>query len=100
VRDGRRENASTAWRRPDLWVHEGLRFCDSRTAFSRHRNNTKNKEGKMGDARIVSLEANHRLGKSTRLFLDARWFAGIPAIDLLYSQRRDDYVQLELAYYF
>jgi hypothetical protein len=52
------------------------------------------------DARIISLEANRRLGKSTKLSLEARWFSGIPATDLLYSQRHDDYVQLELAYYF
>jgi hypothetical protein len=52
------------------------------------------------DAHIVSLETNRRLGKSTKLSLEARWFSGIPATDLLYSQRRDDYVQLELAYYF
>jgi hypothetical protein len=52
------------------------------------------------DARIVSLEMNRRFGKSTKLSLEARWFSGIPATDLLYSQRRDDYAQLELAYYF
>ena len=52
------------------------------------------------DAYIVSLEASRRFGKSTKLSLEARWFNGIPATDLLYSQRRDDYVQMELAYYF
>ena len=52
------------------------------------------------DAHIVSLEANRRFGKSTKISLEARWFSGIPASDLLYSQRRDDYVQMELAYYF
>jgi len=52
------------------------------------------------DTYIVSLEASRRFGKSTKLSLEARWFNGIPATDLLYSQRRDDYVQLELAYYF
>ncbi len=52
------------------------------------------------DARIVSLETSRRLGKSTKLSLEARWFSGVPETDLLYSQRRDDYVQLELAYYF
>mgnify|MGYP003525470715 CR=1 FL=1 len=52
------------------------------------------------DAHIVNLEASRRLGKSTRLTLEARWFSDIPATDLLYSQRRDDYAQLELAYYF
>ena len=52
------------------------------------------------DAYIVSLETSRRFGKSTKLSLEARWFNGIPATDLLYSQRRDDYVQMELAYYF
>ncbi len=52
------------------------------------------------DAHIVNLEANRRLGKSTRLTLEARWFNDIPATDPLYSQHHDDYVQMELAYYF
>ena len=52
------------------------------------------------DAYIVNLEASRRFGKSTKLSLEARWFNGVPATDLLYSQRRDDYVQMELAYYF
>lgn len=52
------------------------------------------------DAYIVNLEASRRFGKSTKLSLEARWFNGIPPVDLLYSQRRDDYVQMELAYYF
>jgi hypothetical protein len=52
------------------------------------------------NARIVNLEANRRFGKSTKLSLEARWFTGIPVTDLLYSQRQDDYLQLELAYYF
>jgi hypothetical protein len=52
------------------------------------------------DAHIFSMEANRRFGKSTKLSLEARWFVGVPATDLLYSQRRDDYAQLELAYYF
>ena len=52
------------------------------------------------DARILSVEASRRFGKSTKLSLEGRWFHGMPATDLLYSQRRDDYVQLELAYYF
>ena len=52
------------------------------------------------NARIVSLEASRRFGKSTKLSLEARWFSGIPATDLLFSQRRDDYARLELAYFF
>ena len=52
------------------------------------------------DARIVSVEASRRFGKSTKLSLEGRWFHGMPATDLLYSQRRDDYLQLELTYYF
>ena len=52
------------------------------------------------DARIVSLEASRRFGTSTKLGLEGRWFSGIPITDLLYSQRRDDYIQLKLSYYF
>lgn len=52
------------------------------------------------DAHLISLEASRRLGKGSKISLEGRWFSAVPATDLLYSQRRDDYVQLELAHYF
>lgn len=51
-------------------------------------------------ATLVSLEASRRLGEHWKLSLEVRVFAYIPATDPLFSVRRDDYVQLELAYYF
>jgi hypothetical protein len=53
-----------------------------------------------GDARFVNLEASRRVGEKWRLSLEARAFSAIPATDPLYSMRRDDYLQLELARYF
>lgn len=51
-------------------------------------------------ARIYSLEASRRMGEYWKGSLKARWFADIPATDLLYSSRQDDFVRLELARYF
>ncbi len=51
-------------------------------------------------ARLFNLEASRRLGKSWKLSLEARGYGKIPATDPIYSLRRDDYVQLELARYF
>lgn len=51
-------------------------------------------------ARLITLEASRRVGRSTKLALEARAFGAISDTDILYSQRRDDYWQLELAYYF
>lgn len=51
-------------------------------------------------ARSCSVEASRRLGASWVLGLEARTFSGIPADDPLFSVRRDDYVQLELAYHY
>lgn len=52
------------------------------------------------NARLFNLEASRRLGSSWKLSLEARWFIDVPADDLLYGLRRDDYLQAELAYYF
>lgn len=51
-------------------------------------------------ARLLSLEASRRIGRSSKLIVEARAFAAVPETDPLYSQRRDDYVQIELAHYF
>ena len=51
-------------------------------------------------ARIYSLEASRRVGEYWKGSLKARWFTDIPATDLLYSSRQDDFVRLELARYF
>jgi hypothetical protein len=52
-------------------------------------------------SRLYSIEASRRLGESWKLNLEARVFSGInDSNSLLYSIRHDDFVQLELAYYF
>lgn len=51
--------------------------------------------------RLYSLEASRRLGESWKLNIEARVFTGISdASSLLYSFRQDDFIQLELGYYF
>jgi hypothetical protein len=52
------------------------------------------------DARFLNLEASRRLGRSWKLSMEARAFTHIPQTDPLFSLRRDDYVQLELGWYF
>ena len=53
------------------------------------------------DSRIYSIEANQRVGTNMKLTFEARWFRGINTTsNLLYSLRKDDYLQLELGYYF
>ena len=52
-------------------------------------------------SRLYSIEASRRLGESWKLNLEARVFAGLTASNtFLYPLRQDDYVQIELAYYF
>ncbi|WP_197722171.1 hypothetical protein [Sulfuriflexus mobilis] len=51
-------------------------------------------------SQAYNLEASRRFGQHWKLNLEARLFSNINAKDLLAAQRNDDYVQLELAYYF
>ena len=51
-------------------------------------------------ATFANVEASRRLGDRWVLELEARALAYIPASDVLYSLRRDDYAQLRLAWYF
>lgn len=51
-------------------------------------------------SRVFSVEASRRFGEHWKLNLEARLFSNIASDDLLTAQRDDDYVQLELAYYF
>ena len=49
---------------------------------------------------IVSLEANRRIGNSWRLSIEARAFNNIAGTSRLNAIRDDDYVQVEMGYYF
>ena len=51
-------------------------------------------------SRIMSVEASRRFGDSMKLNLEARFFSSIPRRSLLSGFRNDDFVQLELAWYF
>lgn len=51
-------------------------------------------------ARLYSLEASRRLTDHLKLVVEARAFAGSRPQDPLYGFRRDNYLQLELAYFF
>ncbi len=51
-------------------------------------------------ARIISVEASRRFGSSVKASLHAYAFVDLPIGDPLYSLRDDDYVSLEIAYYF
>ena len=57
-------------------------------------------DDRRSSAQAYNLEASRRFGGHWKLSLEARVFADIPTTDPLYSRRRDDYVQLELARYF
>jgi hypothetical protein len=50
--------------------------------------------------RILRIEASRRLGQRWKTGLEAWVFAGAPANDAISSFQDDDFVQLELAYYF
>jgi hypothetical protein len=49
---------------------------------------------------LLSVEASRRVGVDLKLTLEARAFADITSRASIYSLRRDDFVQLELAWFF
>jgi len=51
-------------------------------------------------AQIISVEASRRFGSSVKASLEAYAFVDLPIDDPLYSMRGDDFVSLEIAYYF
>ncbi len=52
-------------------------------------------------SRMYSIEGSRRIGESWKLIIEARMFVGIKSQDIyLYPFRQDDFVQVELAYYF
>lgn len=53
-----------------------------------------------GSATSISLEASRRLGQSWKLSAEYRSYQDIDEQDPLYIFRNDDYLQLDLAYYF
>lgn len=51
-------------------------------------------------SRFCSVEASRRFGDRWVGSLELRTFSSVPRLDPFFTLRRDDYVQLELAYYF
>ena len=51
-------------------------------------------------SRSLRVEASRRLGNSWKLSLEAQAFSRVASDDPMYALRRDDYLQLDLAYYF
>ncbi len=51
-------------------------------------------------ARVFSIEASARLTENIKGKIEAYFFMDFPEDDLLYSLRRDDFVRLELIYYY
>lgn len=51
-------------------------------------------------SRIVSLEANRRLGENVKLTLEGRLYSEMYKNDPAYGLRDDDYVKIDVAYYF
>ena len=49
---------------------------------------------------VFSLEASRRLGDSWKLNIEARYYQDQPPTDPLYAFRDDDFIEVELAYYF
>jgi len=51
-------------------------------------------------ARLLILESSRRFSDHWKVIIEMRAFLNQPSEDLLFSQRDDDFIQIELAYYF
>ena len=52
------------------------------------------------NSRVMSVEASRRIGDNWKISLEARFFSNIDSDDSLASFENDDFMQLELAWYF
>ncbi len=52
------------------------------------------------NGKLLSVEASRRIGQDWKITLEARWFIDLPTSDPLYPGRDDDFIQLELGWYF
>ncbi|KKL85257.1 hypothetical protein LCGC14_1956540 [marine sediment metagenome] len=50
--------------------------------------------------RMLTLEASRRIGDDMKATIEARSFVDVDDVDLIYDLSNDDYVLIELAYYF
>ena len=51
-------------------------------------------------SRFYTIEASRRLGEQFKLTLEARWFSNMESSDPLFTLRSDDYLLMELVWYF
>jgi len=93
--DERRDNATTVYENDAMF---GLRLAVNDAE------STELLAGLIQDldspARALSVEASRRIGSNWKLFLQAWGFFDSPSDDLLYNVIDDDFLQIELAYYF
>lgn len=94
--DDRKSNATTPFE-DDLML--GVRWTNNDV------NDTSVLVGVIADrkdsSRLYSIEASRRIGETMKLNIEARVFEGLsPTNIFLYPLRDDDFVQIELAYYF
>ncbi|VAW95155.1 FIG01201466: hypothetical protein [hydrothermal vent metagenome] len=52
------------------------------------------------DATLYFIEASRRLSDNFKIAIEARQYTDIPASDILSAYLKDDFIQLELSYYF
>lgn len=52
------------------------------------------------DSRLFTLEASRRIGQSWKVDLESRWFSNVQPSEIIFSLRRDDYIQLTLSKFF
>ena len=95
IRDEREEEATTPLEN-DVGIGARLSFNDAASS-----------EALIGmvqdaetSARLISIEASRRFGSSWKANLEIGLFTDAPSDDPLYGLREDDYLRLELAYYF
>jgi hypothetical protein len=95
IRDERDEEATTPLQ-SDVAVGLRLSFNDTATSevLIGCMQDTKT------SARLITVEASRRLGSNCKVNLEIYVFSNVQPEDALYDLRDDDYVQLELAYYF
>jgi len=95
LRDDRGESATTPFQKD---VMLGVRF---------NLNDEQSTDALIGvikdldkDSVIYSFEANRRLTNNLKLSVEARKYSNLTSNDVLYSYLNDDYVQIDLVYYF
>ncbi len=95
VRDDRGEDATTPFNN-DIMAGFRLAFNDQ--------SGTELLAGLASDldksTRMLTLEASRRIGDDMKATIEARSFVDVDDVDLIYDLSNDDYVLIELAYYF